>query len=535
MESLDLNHIRKIYSIHDYLQSTTILIIYILLLFYIIPREYSNGYIDDLFDNWNMNPIVDFHNIEKKENDSTPFFLNDHFSLGSWDGIVKSCNCLNLNINKDYDNKLIRKKCSKKMIKNGCNNIPKIYPVSYKSWKGVYLNPIRSNHSYSYIDYFYHFSYEQCGKGLKDCGYIDTNLIFKLCLSKDEECPINHIYVDKKEKSNSNYNYKTFKLNDDYYFHYTNEKENGAIIVQLKISELLPCANPNYDNRKEMEYELYSKKEHNCKDEIEDYRYNDIDFENKSTLYFENGIDKIIENLPSYQIKDTSVQLFHRGYLSLEKKVKMNQDYLAFFEYYKFNIYANNALRLFMTSFCGIFVSLSMKNNEKRGGNNKMFKSDLIVRSVIEIVIFILIYDTYLIFDYGRTYFNLLNYVSPITKMGIKKIINNIEMFMFLDFFILGILCFVCIFNPFFLLSETIAKIFPSKKKNMTNNNSSVAIDMMANQIGQNVEGFDKIKQKNIENSTQNHTTKEGDNHISEKYNENDNDNNIEEKPENNI
>ena len=163
-----------------------------------------------------------------------------------------------------------------------------------------------------------------------------------------------------------------------------------------------------------------------------------------------------------------------------------------------------------------------------------MFKSDLIVRTVIEIVIFILIYDTYLIFDYDRTYFNLLIYVNPITNMGIKKIINNIEMFIYLDFFILGILCFVGIFNPFFLLSETIAKIFPSKKKNKMNN-SSVAIDMMANQIGQNVEGFDKIKQKNNENSTQNHTTKEGDNHISEKYNENDNDNNIEEKPENNI
>ena len=52
----------------------------------------------------------------------------------------------------------------------------------------------------------------------------------------------------------------------------------------------------------------------------------------------------------------------------------------------------------------------------------------------------------------------------------------------------------------------------------------SVAIDMMANQIGQNVEGFDKIKQKNNENSTQNHTTKKGDNHISEKYNKNDKD-----------
>ena len=505
MENIDINHIRKIYKTHDYIQCSVLLFIILILFFYIIPREYSNGYTDDLIRNLSLRPLIDFEPKEIKiDNNTEKVFLSYQSTLGKWEGTVKSCNCLN-STNKDFNNKLFRKKCSKKMLKSNCFNLPKYPYYYYRAWKGIYLNPIPSSNQLNYIDYYQKYSYNgKCLNDLKDCGFLDSNFIKKLCLPSTFTCPINHIYIDNNENGTSDYNYKNIKLNNGYYLHYTNEKKDKNIIVEFKISELLPCANPIYDNRKEIEYELYKNDKYNCLDNIEDFRYTNFDYESKQLLYYENGINQVINELPLYNVKNTSiVQIFYRGYIGIETQIKFKQRYLTFYEYYKYNIYANNTLRLFLTFFIVVFIYLSIRDTNKRGGNVKIFKNDIAVRIIIEITIIILIYDSYIIYNYNERYYILLNNVNSLSVNGSKKICNLALLFSYLDIYLLCGLIFLLFYNPIFLLSEKIAKRFPEKKINRNinqNNNSSVAVDIIANQMEQNPkDGFDKIKQRNIE------------------------------------
>ena len=528
MESIDLNHVRKIYIMHDYTQGSVLLFILLILLFYIIPREYSNGYTKDLILNLSLKPIIDFEPKEIGINNSEVTYLSFQSTLGKWEGTVKSCNCLN-STNKDFNNKLFRQKCNKKMIKSNCFNMPKYPRIYYRAWKGIYLNPIPSLNELNYIDYYQKYSsIGECLNGLKDCGYLDSNFITKLCLPSTLTCPINHIYIDQNEKGSYIYNYKNIKLNNGYYLHYTNEKIDENIIVQFKISENLPCGNPNYDNRKDMEYELYKIDKFNCIDNIEDFRYSYFDYEKKELLYYENGISKIINELPLYNVKNTSnVQIFYRGYIGFQGKFKFNQRYLTFFEYYKFNIYGNNALRLFITFFIIIFIYLSIRDNNKRGDNKKMFRSDVFVRIIIEITIFILIYDSYVLYIYNDRYYMLLNNVNALSSIGTKKICNLAFLFSYLDLYLLLGLIFLFFYNPIFLLSEKIAKWYPAKKQkrniNPHNNNSSVGVGIIGNQMEQNPnDGFDRIKQRNTEKEINQVEVK-----IDQDTNHNENNNNI--------
>ena len=546
MENVDLNYIRKIYIMHDYTQCSVLVFILLILLFYMIPREYSNGYTDDLLLNLSLRPIIDFEPQVIGINNTEKYSLSFQSTLGKWEGTVKSCNCLN-STNKDFNNKLFRKKCSKKMLKSYCFNLPKYPYYYYRAWKGIYLNPIPSSNQLNYIDYYQKYSYNgKCLNDLKDCGFLDSNYIKKLCLPSNFTCPINHIYIDNNENGTYNYNYKNIKLNDGYYLHYTNEKKNDNIIVELKISELLPCGNPSYDNRKEMEYELYKKDKFNCIDNIEDYRYSNFDYESKQLLYYENGINQIINDLPLYNVKNTStVQIFYRGYIGIQRKIKLSQRYLTFFEYYKFNIYANNALRLFITFFIIIFIFFSIKDNKKRGSNVKMFRSDIIIRIILEITIAILIYDTYVIYLYNNNYYILLNNVNSLSGIGSKKICNLTFLFSYLDLYLLFGLIFLFFYNPIFLLSEKIAKWYPLKKINRNinhnnNNSSSVAVGIIGNQMEQNPkDGFDKIKQRNIEKENNQVEVKldqdsNPEEHKNNTFSENQNEH-FDEKPINNI
>ena len=73
------------------------------------------------------------------------------------------------------------------------------FPDSKVTKKGIYLNPIYSSNPLNYIDYYLKYSNtDQCLNGLKDCGFLDSNFIKKLCLPSTFTCPINHIYIDKR-------------------------------------------------------------------------------------------------------------------------------------------------------------------------------------------------------------------------------------------------------------------------------------------------------------------------------------------------
>ncbi len=504
----NINQIKRIYLTHDYTTFTILVTLAVLLIFYLFPREYSNGYTKDLIDNWRMKPIIGFEPEELDTINSTVYYINQQLGLGNWEGIINSCNCLS-STNSKYSNQLIRKKCDKKMLKSGCSDINKIPPKSYFAWKGKVLNPKLSRNTLNYLDYLQGYSNFECLIDQIDCGYLDSHYELKLCLPKDVLCPINHIFIDQNPIfENTPYNYINIQLNNNFYLHYTNEKSNGIVLVQLKISELMPCGNPLNENRKEMEYYLYSIDKFRCEDSVEDYRYFELDYENKTTLYNENGIKEIIDNLPLYNIKESNQQIFYRGYIGLSQKIKFNEANLDFLENLKKNIVINNLLRLVLI-FCILgVIYLSIKTNDRRINNKKIFRQDIINRVFIEFGYFVLTFDSLYIYSCNSRIYYLLFYVSSITSLGAKKVYYNVSLFSFLDLYICCGTIFLIFYNPFFFLSEKFAKCLPKKKVNNLKNNQSSAInvEIVANQMQDNNinNGFDRIKNANKENEINN-------------------------------
>ena len=81
------------------------------------------------------------------------------------------------------------------------------------------------------------YSIVEIDKYRKQCSnnyYIENN----------GECPINDIIIEKK-KANDYDGYTELKVNDNLYFYYTNNKENGRLYKELLMTEI-PCVDENY-------------------------------------------------------------------------------------------------------------------------------------------------------------------------------------------------------------------------------------------------------------------------------------------------
>ena len=93
---------------------------------------------------------------------------------------------------------------------------------------------------------------EQCKEGYKQCGILDS-LNNTMCISLDEQCPINAIYITNEEKPKEDgYTYHTIKITSQY-IHYTNEAIDNPIVVKFawndtrNVLSLFPFE-PNDDN-----------------------------------------------------------------------------------------------------------------------------------------------------------------------------------------------------------------------------------------------------------------------------------------------
>ena len=176
-----------------------------------------------------------------------------------------------------------------------------------------------------------------------------------------------------------------------------------------------------------MEYYLYSIDKFRCEDSVEDYRYFELDYENKTTLYNENGIKEIIDNLPLFNIKESNQQIFYRGYIGLSQKIKFNEANLDFLENLKKNIVINNLLRLVLI-FCILgVIYISIKTNDRRINNKKIFRQDIINRVFIEFGYFVLTFDSLYIYSCNSRIYYLLFYISSITSLGAKKVYYNVS------------------------------------------------------------------------------------------------------------
>lgn len=182
---------------------------------------------------------------------------------------------------------------------------------------------------------------EQCPEGKKNCGYIDTKKNI-LCLSKDEECPINYISISSKGKPDAQ-NIKEIPGKDRVLYYsndpYPDSEEYPKIIGEFKIADLEAiCAVPNLYYSSIPFFELETLKKNYSRDcQLEDYslkviedhkiRYTLIDEINNYDLYEENGIIQAIEssNLVNYgydikKYQKIKVGLYYRSHIGFDKE-----------------------------------------------------------------------------------------------------------------------------------------------------------------------------------------------------------------------
>ena len=124
-----------------------------------------------------------------------------------------------------------------KVDKKTCVDYYEINSFSYDFIKDSYYYSEKLPHSMSYSFLLSNYTVEKnekCPDEKKSCGLLSKEK--KLCFPIEEECPINDIIINNQEEySENNIVYKSIKFGNDY-IHYTNEKNDNQIILDLLIS-----------------------------------------------------------------------------------------------------------------------------------------------------------------------------------------------------------------------------------------------------------------------------------------------------------
>ena len=161
-------------------------------------------------------------------------------------------------------------------------------------------------------DYNYYTSYlinknSSCPIKTKKCGIFDTiNNI--LCLPIEEECPINHIVFNEKDK-NINLFYKKINLNSNDSIYYTNQNIEHFIYSELVLSKYPICADP-------------IKKNQNLNNNFNNYCLN----RNVENIYFNKYYEIIYNNT-----NKNDYSLYSSPYIGINLNYIKNNESLYYF------------------------------------------------------------------------------------------------------------------------------------------------------------------------------------------------------------
>lgn len=394
LEFFGLNPFQKAQLISDILLATFSFIIFISQLFitYYTSDIKKNGYINDIITNWNMTPIIGFNISNSSEKEIYSKEINQNI-LYSWEGTIEGCDCQNANESIPIEFRKINNfSCSvSSKYNNLCKIIGKVEGKNIKIYKGKKLIPILLKNNKTYLQLI-NRNNDKCPDSYKKCGILDSKNNI-LCLPLIYDCPINKIVINKNKNSPIDFNYTTLSLNNGFYFHYTSESINSSIIVTLKLSEGNLCLNPERHNSITKDYELYSSFDKCfCNNEF-DYRYNLIDFIDKQSLFNDNGINDLIQNLPNFTIEG-NFNLYSRNYIGINNdfavKNENNNKLKSFIDNYKgFNI-TNLILSII---FMLISLIVLIRNIYRDYSEFDLNKYDYIMKiiSIILIVIYLIL------------------------------------------------------------------------------------------------------------------------------------------------
>ena len=251
-----------------------------------------------------------------------------------------------------------------KVDKKTCVDYYEIKSFSYDFIKDSYYYSDKLPDSMSYSVLLSNYTVEKnekCPDEKKSCGLLCKEK--KLCFPIEEECPINDIIINNQaEYSENNIVYKSIIFGNDY-IHYTNEKNDNQIILDLLISIENPLS------KIETSKKLYKKifKLHEL--ERESYFSGNIDDIRVYKKIFDTGISlqelfqsyevlNIIKKEPNYKTKYLDSKLFiYKKYpvplngKSIDDVINMNDNYSKAFTK-SIIIYAI----LIMTVFLIVFI-----------------------------------------------------------------------------------------------------------------------------------------------------------------------------------
>lgn len=198
-----------------------------------------------------------------------------------------------------------------------------IDPQDIQSWRGTVVCAKRLPGTY--LDQKIVRNEKDCNSSWKSCGVLDSSNNI-LCIKENQECPFNNLQVSPSSSPSPENFKKSIKLIDaDMYFTY--ESGNGKPINEFLIEEDTPCSNPYYHNYKqkpfiaEKTYDrdvCYLDKDH--KDIIDTDKQAKIkDSYSFFKVYEENGINKLLKDLPGYDeysknITSRYLNLYEREY-----------------------------------------------------------------------------------------------------------------------------------------------------------------------------------------------------------------------------
>ncbi len=246
------------------------LIPFILCIVLLTKKDFSDGYIKDIRENWNKPPI---YNIKSTDKNSVP--------LGSFNGIK----------DKTYS--------------------PNNTEVYFTKFRENYFEYERKDNKFNYP-----YIFKNQKENTKKCG-VDSKGN-GLYFPDNEDCPINYISINQSPTETNIPNCKNIPLDKNNYLHYSNEYFNGQILVDFKISTReSPCTDANYDNDicQHFETDCLNVDKKNCKGNDENMDdYLKIDETDLKHLFSENDI-KINEGV--YENK--KVYLFARTYKGLNR------------------------------------------------------------------------------------------------------------------------------------------------------------------------------------------------------------------------
>ena len=368
---------------------------------------------------------------------------NNKIIFGKWNGLLSGCDCSN----NEFKDKIYLTECFEEEIKNDCFNVNK---SEQKNIEKINEKNIFSNtKKISYLKYLKNIDKkgEKCLKGFKKCGKLDN--FNYLCFDNNFECPINDIKINKNK---SLINYNSIKLNNNYYFHYSNKFIENKIITNIFISnfknndfniifdnyKLSPNYKDNYFNLSEFLF---------YENNIEN-----IFIFNKSDIYFFNNISQFFSN-NNKKIFDFNNE---KIYLNIEKGFKYGFKYSNkffilnnfFIKYSSFYLIIILIIKLiFKLFFIGFwFFDLEIIPS--------YFRKKLIYAVSFLILIIFLQFHYYLFWKSLDFYINYPNKKNKneneFTHRDLHFVINVILFPDFIFTFILLISCLISILNVIF-------------------------------------------------------------------------------------